>query len=193
MFNVASVVTDGVDYEIDYRFAPDDVVDWGIGGNVTLRALATNVTKFITNPGISGVPVIETAGSNAQSVPHWKTFITESYDTDRWGLFLNERWFSAGYINHNWVACTPGSCPAPVDSNHPTVNSNSMPGEFYLDIGGHYDMTPMTSLWFKIDNVANQSPDNAYAYAPDNQGAPTQPTTYDVLGRFYHIGIRIND
>ncbi len=90
------------------------------------------MTKFITNPGIAGVPVIETAGSNAQSVPHWKTFFTESYDTDHWGIFLNERWFSDGYINHNWTACTAGSCPAPLnpttglpDSNYPTVSSTS--------------------------------------------------------------------
>jgi len=193
LFNVASVVTDGVDYEIDYRFSPDDFLDWGMGGNITLRALATNVTKFITNPGIAGVPIIETAGSNASGVPHWKMFFTESYDAERWGLFVNERYFTAGYINHNWVQCNPGSCPVPVDGNHPTVNTNNMPSEFYLDVGGHYDLTPMSSLYFKIDNVANQSPDNAYSYGPANQGPNNQPNLYDVLGRFYHIGIRIND
>ncbi len=35
VFNVASVVTDGVDYEASYRFAVDDVLDWGLGGDVT--------------------------------------------------------------------------------------------------------------------------------------------------------------
>ncbi len=68
-----------------------------------------------------------------------------------------------------------------------------MPGEFYLDVGGHFDMTPMTSLWFKIDNAFNQSPDGAYSYGQANQSPTIQPTLYDVLGRFYHIGIRITD
>jgi outer membrane receptor protein involved in Fe transport len=191
LFNVASVVTDGVDYEMSYRFALDDALDWGMGGDITLRALATNVSKFITNPGISGVPIIETAGANAASVPHWKMFFTEAYDTDNWGIFFNERWFSDGVINKNWVACTPGSCPVPVDANHPTVNSNFMPGEFYLDIGGRFNLTPMTQLWFKVDNALNQSPDNAYSYNPANQSPALQPTLYDVLGRFYHVGVRL--
>ena len=124
-----------MDYEASYRFAMDDVVPWGLGGDVTLRLLATNVTKFITNPGFNGGVIVESAGTNNGNTPHWKTFFTQAYDTDSWGFFVNERWFSEGVINRNWVACA-SACPAPVDANHPTVNSNYMPGELYFDVGG---------------------------------------------------------
>jgi iron complex outermembrane receptor protein len=193
--NIASIVTDGMDYEASYQFALDDMLpSLGLGGDMTWRLLATNVMKYVTNPGIIGAPILETAGTNtsASSTPHWKIFFTQGYDTDRWGLFLNERWFSEGVVNRNWVACA-SACPAPIDTNHPTVNSNYMPGELYFDIGGHYDVTPVTSLWFKIDNLTNQNPGNAYNYSPTTQSPPTTPQLYDMLGRFYHIGIRITN
>jgi hypothetical protein len=118
-------------------------------------------------------------------------FLTQSYDADNWGLFVNERGFSEGVINRNAVACT-ANCPAPVDSNHPTVNTNYMPGDILFDIGGHYDATPHTSLWFKIDNLTNQNPGNILVGGPSNQGpGGLNPGLYDVLGRFYHVGIRI--
>jgi iron complex outermembrane recepter protein len=191
--NIASVVTDGIDYEASYRFAVDDAVDWGMGGDLTLRLLATNVMKYIQDPGIPGGVPNEYAGNNGNTTygtPHWKILFNQGYDADNWGLFVNERWFSEGVINRNWVACA-SACPAPVDSNHPTVSSNWMPGELYFDIGGHYDISAHTQLWFKIDNLTNQNPGNAYSYGPANQGPNNNPTLYDVLGRYYHVGVRI--
>jgi iron complex outermembrane recepter protein len=190
--NIASVVTQGIDYEASYRFAMDDAIDWGMGGDVTLRTLATNVTSFITNPGFIGGVITESAGSNGGATPHWKIFFNQAYDQDTWGLFVNERWFSEGVINRNWFQCA-AACPAPVDANHPTVSSNYMPGELYFDVGGHYDLSQHSSLYFKVDNLTNQNPGNAYSYTPANQSPPLNPALYDVLGRFYHIGIRITD
>jgi iron complex outermembrane receptor protein len=193
--NIASVVTDGIDYEASYHFATDDVVNWGLGGDVSLRLLATNVMKYRVDPGIIGGVVSEYAGNNANSTygtPHWKIFFNESYDADNWGLFVNERGFSAGQIDRNWVACA-SACPAPVDSNHPTVSSNYMPGKLYFDIGGNYDVTPHTSLYFKVDNVTNENPGDANPYTSGFQLAPINPALYDDLGRFYHVGVRILD
>jgi iron complex outermembrane receptor protein len=194
--NIASWVTDGIDYEASYHFAMDDAIDWGLGGDVTLRLLATNVTKFIQNPGFLGAAISDVAGNNANggnATPHWKIFFTQGYDTDTWGLFVNERWFSEGQINRLWVSCVT-ACPAPVDTNHPTVNNNFMPGELYFDIGGHYDLSPHSSLYFKIDNLTNQNPGNAYSLTgPQNQSYPLNPALYDTLGRFYHVGFRILD
>jgi outer membrane receptor protein involved in Fe transport len=189
--NIASIITDGVDYEASYRFATDDVVNWGLGGDVTIRMLATNVMKYRRDPGIVGGVVQEQAGQNSGETPHWKVFFTQAYDTDTWGLFVNERWFSEGRINTNWVSCV-SACPAPVDNNHPTVSSNYMPGELYFDIGGHYDLSEHSSLYFKIDNLTNQDPGNAYNYHPETQGIVTNPALYDTLGRFYHVGFRLN-
>jgi len=190
--NISQVTTDGVDYEASYRFATDDVVDWGLGGDITVRLLATNTMKYISFSGLPGDVLNELAGNNSGNTPHWKVFYTQAYDTDNWGLFINERWFSQGFINDNWVTCA-ANCPAPVDSNHPTVNSNYLPGELYFDIGGHYDLSPHSSLYFKIDNLTNQNPGNANIYTPLNQSSNTNATLYDVIGRYYTVGFRIND
>jgi outer membrane receptor protein involved in Fe transport len=195
--NIASVVTDGMDYEASYRFAVNDAIDWGLGGDVSLRLLATNVMKFIINPGITSSPIRDFAGDNASTpanptTPHWKILFNQSYDADSWGFFVNERWFSEGQVNRLWVACAAPNCPAPVDSNHPTVSSNYMPGELYFDIGGHYDLSEHSQLYFKVDNVTNQNPGNAYSFTPANQSYPLNPALYDVIGRFYHVGFRID-
>ena len=190
--NIAGQVEDGIDYEASYRFAVNDVIDWGLGGDVTIRMLATNVMKNVTNQGFIGAPTVENAGSNGGATPHWKIFFNQGYDADTWGLFVNERWFSEGVINRNWYTCA-SACPAPVDANHPTVSSNYMPGELYLDVGGHYDLSPHSSLYFKIDNLTNQNPGNANPFTPLNQSSNTNAALYDVLGRFYHIGFRLND
>jgi len=189
--NLASQVIDGMDYEMSYRFAMDDAVDLGLGGDITIRMLASNVMKNLTNPGFTGAFVSEGAGSNGGNTPHWKVFFTQGYDTDTWGFFVNERWFSEGVINRAWFTCA-SACPAPVDSNHPTVSSNYMPGELYFDVGGHYDLSEHTSLYFKVDNLTNQNPGNANPYTPLNQSSNTNPTLYDVIGRFYTIGFRIS-
>jgi iron complex outermembrane receptor protein len=190
--NLAGQIEDGIDYEASYRFAVNDAIDWGVGGDVTIRMLATNVMKNDTNPGLVGSIITENAGSNGGATPHWKVFFTQGYDADSWGLFVNERWFSEGVINRNWFACA-SACPAPVDSNHPTVSSNYMPGELYFDIGGHYDLSEHSQLYFKIDNLTNQNPGNAIPFGPANQSYNLNPGLYDVLGRFYHIGFRLNN
>ncbi|MBA2588669.1 MAG: TonB-dependent receptor [Alphaproteobacteria bacterium] len=189
--NLASAVTDGIDYEASYRFAVDDAIDWGLGGDVTLRVLATNVMKYQTNPGFIGAFVREQAGENGGNTPHWKIFFNQGYESDNWGLFINERWFSEGVIARAWFACA-SACPAPVDSNHPTVSSNYLPGELYFDVGGHYDLSEHTSLYFKIDNLTNQNPGNANPFTPLNQSSNTNPTLYDVIGRYYTIGFRLS-
>ena len=87
----------------------------------------------------------------------------------------------------------PPPLPPPVDANHPTVSSNYMPGELYFDLGGHFDLSQHSQLYFKVDNVTNQNPGNAYSFGPSNQSPSLNPALYDVLGRFYHIGFRINN
>ena len=44
-------VVDGIDYDASYRFAMDDAIPWGLGGDMTITMHATNVMKNQTNPG----------------------------------------------------------------------------------------------------------------------------------------------
>ena len=191
-FNVASVVTDGFNMETSYQFS---LADWGfmpIPGGFTVRALATYVDKFITNPGVPGGITVNTAGSNDGNTPHLKAFLVQTYQADNWEVTLTENWISQGRHNLNWIQCNAGSCPAPT-LNNPTVNDNHVPGIIYFDLGGSYNINDHWQIYTQVDNLLNKSPPPFYANSqnPTNDGA--NPALYDTIGRMFHVGVRIND
>jgi iron complex outermembrane receptor protein len=191
VFNLASQTTDGFDIEASYQF---DLQDWNIPGAFSWRALVNHTSKFITDPGVPGQPVAETAGALANfststtynatggTTPLWKADMVEDYTAD-WGSFtLTERWFSDGVFNKSYIQCSVGSCPLPTVAN-PTINYNHMDGAFYLDVGASYNLSDTTTLYGKVDNVANLPP------ATSSSGVNV--TLYDVVGRYYHLGVRL--
>ncbi len=185
------MVTDGFDMEASYTY---DLADWNVPGTLTLRGLATHTSKFITNPGIVGAVVLETAGNNTGNVPLWKTYFTQSYDNDTWSFQLVERWFSDGVFNKNFIQCAAGFCPVSTATN-PTIDNNKMQGAFYLDIGGSYNISDTTTAYFKVDNIANigpvPSPTGANGTpAPNSNGI--NPALYDTIGRMFRVGVRLN-
>jgi iron complex outermembrane receptor protein len=191
-FNVASVVTDGFNLETSYQFS---LADWGfmsVPGGFTLRALATYVDKFITNPGIPGGITVNTAGSNDGNTPHLKAFLVQTYNADNWEITLTENWISEGRHNLNFIQCSAGSCPLPT-LNNPTINDNHVPGIIYFDLGGSYNISDHWQLYTQVDNLLNKSPPPDYANSqnPTNDGA--NPALYDTIGRMFHVGVRIND
>jgi outer membrane receptor protein involved in Fe transport len=192
VFNLASVVTDGFDFESSYQFSLGDL---GIPGDFNLRGLVNHTSKYITNSGIVGQPITESAGNmtlgnnTATNVPLWKGYFVEDYTTDKFSFTLTERWESAGVFSKQYIVCTT-ACPAPTVA-HPTINYNYMPSAFYVDIGGSYYVTDKTSVYFKVDNAANAPPPPA----PSNfvPTAGVNAVMYDVIGRMYRVGVRITD
>ncbi|MEO9131665.1 MAG: TonB-dependent receptor [Sphingomonas sp.] len=185
-FNLASIKTDGFDIEVGYR-------QRFLGGNLSLRALATHVSHFITDPGIPGTIAVDTAGANSGNTPHWKLLGIQSFDTDNFGFNFQERWFSNGVYANTYVVCGTGTCPtgrsATDNANYPTIDTNRMKGAFYLDVGGSYKLTPKFSAYFKVANVFNKSPEPS---PQGNTGVDVNAQLYDLLGRFYRVGVRYN-
>jgi outer membrane receptor protein involved in Fe transport len=186
-FNLASTTTDGFDFETSYRFSLSDL---GLPGDWTVRLLATHVSKFIAVTGLPGTVAHESAGENGGNVPHWKVLATQSYAAERWSISTTERYISDGRQNTQYVVCTPGSCPAST-SNNPTINSNGLRGQFLLDVGGTFDIDDHWQLYGKIDNITNVDPVMIYSNAPNNANA-VNPALYDVIGRMYRVGVRLN-
>jgi outer membrane receptor protein involved in Fe transport len=184
-FNLASIFTDGFDIEASYRMGLSGV---GLPGNVTVRALATNVRNFITDPGIPGTVPVQTAGVNAGNTPSWKLLGVETYDTDRFALTLQQRWFSDGVYSTQYVVCSTGNCPVS-NANAMTIDNNTMRGAFYVDVGGSYNLTRKLTAYFKVDNLFDKDP----AASPQtNTGIDINQALYDTLGRLYRFGIRYN-
>jgi iron complex outermembrane receptor protein len=177
-FNFASIKTTGYDIEGSYRWARP----LGLDGTLTVRGLATHIIKYVTDTGLPGTIPNDTAGVLTGSTPNWKFLAIQTFETDKWSLLVQERWFTDGKYNNNYIECQSG-CPAST-VNNPTINNNRIKGSFYVDIGGTYKILPQVSAYFKIDNLFNQSP-------PFLPGFPS-PSLYDILGRVYRVGLRFN-
>jgi outer membrane receptor protein involved in Fe transport len=183
-FNLASIFTNGFDIEASYQLS---LAGLGLPGNFTVRSLATHVMHYTSTSGLPGTIPSEQAGVNLGSTPHWKLFGSQSWDTDKFSLTVNERWISDGVYSNEYIQCT-SNCPAPT-VNHPTIDNNHMPGAFYVDVGGSYNLTSRISAYFKVDNVFNKAPAPAPA---TNVTYGFNPLLYDVLGRQYRVGVRYN-
>ncbi|RXD03294.1 TonB-dependent receptor [Sphingomonas sp. UV9] len=181
-FNLASIKTDGFDIEASYQWRKP----LGIEGNFTVRALATHVMKFVTDPGLPGTIPVDTAGANSGATPDWKWLATESYDNDQFSITLQQRWFSDGVIGNQYVVCQPGNCPVST-ANNPTIDFNRIKGAFYFDVGGALNVTKQVSMFFKVDNLFDHDPEPS---PQTNTGLDVNPALYDTLGRFFRIGAR---
>jgi iron complex outermembrane recepter protein len=188
-FNLASIYTNGLDLEGSYQLSLDKI---HLPGSLTVRALATHTINFMVNSGIPGTLPVQNAGVNAPnagygSTPYWKLYGTQSWDFQHVGIDLTERWFSAGVFGHQYIVCQT-NCPVST-VNNPTISYNTMPGEFYIDLGVRYSMTDKLSAFFKVDNLFNRDP----APSPQtNTGIDVNPALYDVIGRMFRLGVRYN-
>jgi iron complex outermembrane receptor protein len=183
-FNLASIKTSGFDIESSYRFELPSVP-----GRFTVRGLATNTHKFVTNPGIPGAVAIDSAGQNSGATPDWKVLAIQSWDTDRFALSVQERWFSDGRFGGTtteYVECKPGGCPVSTASR-PTIDYNHMSGATYVDISASYKFGKGLQIYGKVDNLLNREPTPS---PQTNTGLDANPALYDLLGRFYHVGLR---
>ncbi|MBW8815424.1 MAG: TonB-dependent receptor [Caulobacterales bacterium] len=184
VFNLASIKTSGVDIEASYNFDLPSVP-----GHFALRGLATNTRKFVTNPGIPGALPVDSAGQNSGSTPKWKVLAVQSWDSDRFNFSLQERWFSNGKFGTTttqYIQCQPGQCPLSTATN-PTIDYNHMKGALYVDISGSYRIKEGLTAYFKVDNLFDRDPTPS---PQTNTGLDANPALYDLLGRFYHVGVR---
>ncbi|MEP9359938.1 TonB-dependent receptor [Sphingomonas sp. KR3-1] len=181
-FNLASWKTSGFDIEASYQWKRP----LGLPGSFTVRGLGTHVREFLVDAGVKGVDVVDQAGANTGNTPHWKWLAVQTYDGNGFTLTAQQRWFSDGVFGNQYVVCQSG-CPVST-TNHPTINTNTMKGAFYFDIGGSLDLGDHITSYFKIDNLFDHDP----APSPQtNTGLDVNPALYDTLGRTYRIGVRI--
>jgi iron complex outermembrane recepter protein len=193
-FNLASAETKGIDLEASYQFGLEKL---HLPGSMTVRALATHVIDFLSNPGIMGALPTQLAGQNSGgsgsgpstigNTPHWKLYGTQSWDFRSVGIDLTERLISSGVFGYQYVVCQ-SNCPVST-VNNPTINDNHMAGAIYFDLGGRYSVTDKLTAFVKVDNLFDRDP---VAAPQTNTGLDVNPALYDTLGRIYRAGFRYN-
>ena len=105
------------------------------------------------------------------------------------------RGISSGTYDNSFVECTTG-CPASTSTAR-TINTNHIDGAFYLDASAYHDFsygsTDLT-LFVSVSNLLDKDPPvvgsgpagSAYATPATNQ------SLYDLLGRTFRVGAKIN-
>jgi len=184
--NVAKQISRGLDMEASYRRP-------ALGGNVTLRVLATRYIKNSSNDGIT--PATDTVGTNGtngtlkNSLPKWRYVASVAYDRDPLSLSLTARGFSSGVYNTSYISCASG-CPVSTTANM-TISDNRLPGAIYFDGNLAVKLRGDVQAFLAVDNIGNRDPYQV-AFGPSIGTAPlsVNPLLWDVLGRTFRAGIR---
>ncbi len=186
-FNFAFQKTRGLDLEASYRTSLDSL---GVPGQLALHGNMTFYFEQRVDTGLVGVVPIDYAGENgSNNLPNWRLNTTISYDLEPVKVALTARAFPSGKKYANYIGCTSG-CPTNTAAN-PTINDNTLPGAFYLDMSVNYDVevgSASGTVFLNVKNLMDRDPpltNGTIFFAP-----PTNTYLYDTSGRVFRAGIR---
>jgi iron complex outermembrane recepter protein len=167
--NQAFIKTSGIDLALDFG------LDLSQYGSLRWNIGTTWVEKFETQTTTVD-PVNDYAGSigstTASATPKWRASISTSYTYGPVSVQLASRWIDK-MVNAETVT---GGSP---------VSNTGTPATWYHDLSARYDISKNISLRAGVSNLLDQQP---RLYSPNIQ-ANTDPSTFDVLGRRYFVGL----
>ncbi|MBB5732076.1 outer membrane receptor protein involved in Fe transport [Altererythrobacter atlanticus] len=186
--NLARRSVRGMDFEAAYSLELSDLSS-SLGGNFTLRGLATRYTRAQSDNGVAAPS--SSLGANNGGTPKWQYMVQGTYRDDRLTASLTGRGLSSGVYMTNGIECA-ANCPASTPEN-PTTNRNRIDGALYLDAFIGFDMSETTELYLAIDNLADKAPP-VVGSGPGIGSAPygSSATYYDLIGRMFRAGVRFN-
>jgi outer membrane receptor protein involved in Fe transport len=177
--NFASLETSGVDIEGRFSRPLSDFKD-GLGGTISLRGFATYVQKFETQvPGAAPVDHAGEVGQQSGANPRWQALVSGTYTNGPLTLFLQERYIAKGTFDVTKVVGV-------------TINTNDVPERFYTDITAQRRFTAWgtdLAAFVTINNLFNRAPP-LFPTVATTVWKQTNDSLYDVLGRYYTVGLR---
>jgi outer membrane receptor protein involved in Fe transport len=191
--NLNSMKARGLDLEASYRVNLEDLYA-PLRGDLSLRAQATHYIKNVTDDGVTA---INAAGSNAGSTPDWIYRLSAIYKIQDWTFNLTGRGVSSGVISNAYTECK-SSCPTLAPPYY-TINDNHVDGALVWDLSAAWKFEvphARGEAYVSIKNLFNNDPplvaNPALLGAENTVGyVQTNRTLYDVLGRVFRVGIRL--
>ncbi|MBK7162949.1 MAG: TonB-dependent receptor [Sphingomonadales bacterium] len=164
----------GIDFDFSYARPVGD-------GTLSIRLLATRMLDFIDTIGTTRT---QSAGffnaANNTALPKWRGNFTIKYDSDAFGLALNER-FIGGY---NQLPFVPGQI-----FTEPHIGKI-----LYTDVTATAKIGANTDtkfeMFFTVNNLFNKRPPFLPNRFAANLAFPTVPNLYDLDNRYFTIGVR---
>lgn len=171
--NVGKLTTKGADLEVNYTFDAATLIP-AASGRVDLRFLGSYQPKLLTQP-IAGGAITNNAGVNGVSKVRLNLML--AYTTDTWNVGVVQRWKS------KQKAFAP-----PIVSNIPDADAYA-----YTDVSAEYKLRGIGKDMTLFANVQNLFDKNPPIFGT-TAGAPglfsSYAVGYDVVGRYYTLGLR---
>jgi outer membrane receptor protein involved in Fe transport len=177
--NIALQTVSGFDIQANYTMD-----FWE--GNLAWQAVANyNDENTTSQPGTATNDSAGTAGT-----PKWKGIVSADYTTGPVSVTVQGRWYGTSKMTN--LANTGNLATAATANLYPT-NQFEIPIWAYLDIRGNYKWNDNISFYGAIDNALN-TPPALVPFASNTviHSLPTNPNSYDLLGRQFRIGVRFN-
>jgi iron complex outermembrane recepter protein len=178
--NLASVENEGIDFEIAYNL-PLDRVSGSLPGSLNLSLNGTYATHLLVDAGIGGA-VVDRAGENSSlsfpfALPRLRLNSQITYSARPFSLTAQIIHVSKGKIDKTFNT-SPSN----------TINNNTVPAVTYLNLFGRVDATDKFEFFGGIKNVFNKAPPPV---PNQSLNSATDGSYYDVIGRYFQIGVDI--
>ena len=183
--NIGEVHAEGIDYSVRY--------DWDLGayGGLELALDGTYVmdASYVPAPGGATVECVgrygkqcglpsTVSGSTGGPTPETRFMQRTTWTFGDFDASLIWRYLSGSEVDATQAAATPAA-------------SASIPDYNYLDIAGSWQITDWAKLRLSVTNITDEEApfvQTETGSTPFNSGN-TYPSTYDVLGRVFTIGV----
>ena len=169
--NLASMEEEGLDVELNYGTNLDAWSD-ALSGQLTLRALATYVSKLESTT--RGSPTIDRAGSTPLQMT-----LQANYSLGNFSVLAQGRMIGARDIDTTYTVTR--------------IARNTIDRVWYADLNLAYrhDWGSLDyELFATANNLFDKDPPTGILTG-STQGTPTLSSSYDVVGRYYTVGVRL--
>ncbi|WP_093383366.1 TonB-dependent receptor domain-containing protein [Rugamonas rubra] len=176
--NLSSLKTSGYDVELSYRAKASKL--WpALNGELTLRAFATYLDAYTTtSPGSAPLEYAGVVGTSNN--PRLTATLSADYRNGPLGVYLQLRHIGRAKFQ------------AATEYFNPALADNSVPSIRYVDATLNYQLPGRrgVQLFATVNNLFNKQPPLLPVYGSFNLMYPTNPSVYDVVGRYISAGVR---
>lgn len=164
--NLGALRTSGVDLQVDWRFNLGDIgaPNWGTIDLNTVVSWLENREDNVVEGGVFTDRTGTIASSFGNTFPEWKSLSSINWANGPFSV--GARWRRVGEM---------------------TVfgGGDTLPAIDYFDLNGSWSVNDTVSVRAGVNNLTDEEPN---VFSPGVQ-ANTDPSTYDVLGRRYYVGM----
>lgn len=167
-FNLGRLQTSGIDLTVNYAF------DLNSGGTLFLNSLVSFVDAFevVTLEGDPAIDYKGTIGGPGGPKPDWQSLTTVGYSQGPFSASL--RWFYLPSMEDDSTAINPNSTQRGVESYQK------------FNLVGTWDLSDSFDLRWGITNILDEDIPQV-----GNSRGNTDYATYDLVGRSYYVGLRM--